>query len=208
MENRIYRHPYFGEMYYLVNVPASVKNNPHAPLLVFLHGAGKRGKDFELIKKNAVPRYIEDGLEIPAVTVCPQCPEHFIWNDYVFFLKDFIDYAVKEHGADPAKISLTGISMGGYGTWEMAMCFPEMFRKLAPVCGGGTPWRAQNLAAPVRAFHGDKDETVPLESSSQMVDAAVKAGKDASLTVFHNVGHNSWDHAYRTTDVLSWLTDI
>ncbi|MGN1121578.1 MAG: prolyl oligopeptidase family serine peptidase [Eubacteriales bacterium] len=207
MENRIYRHPYFGEMYYLAYVPQTLKTAANRPLLVFLHGAGERGKDFELIKKHAVPRYLEEGMDIPAVVLCPQCPTGLIWNNLVLLLKDFLEDTMREYAIDPAKVSLTGISMGGYGTWEMAMCFPSMFRKIAPVCGGGTPWRTNLITAQIRAFHGDKDDCVPPESSYQMVDAAIKAGKDARLTVFHNVGHASWDDAYLTTNVLSWLTE-
>ena len=125
----------------------------------------------------------------------------------MIFLKDFIDSIIDAYKIDRSRVSLTGISMGGYGTWEMAMCYPEMFRKIAPVCGGGTPWRANRIQAKIRAFHGDKDDCVPPESSYQMVDAAKSAGKDVLLTVFHDVDHCSWDTAYLTTNVLEWLTE-
>ena len=82
-----------------------------------------------------------------------------------------------------------------------------MFRKIALVCGGGTPWRAGLIQAKIHAFHGDIDEVVPPESSYQMVDAALNAGKDASLTIFHHVNHGSWDPAYLTTNVIDWLTE-
>ncbi len=208
MEKKIYKHEYFGELYYLVNVPEEYKNKKGAPMLVFLHGSGERGKDFNLIAKNGIPKYINEGMKIPAITVCPQCPENFIWNNYVFLLKDFIEYAAKEYGADTAKISLTGISMGGFGTWEMAMCWPDLFRRIAPICGGGTSWRTDLIKAPVWAFHGDKDQTVLPENSYEMVDALVKQGKDARLTIFHNVGHDSWDDAYLNTKLIDWLTAV
>ncbi len=208
MEEKIYRHPYFGEMYYLIDVPEEFKNTSGAPLVIFLHGAGERGKDHELIYRQGVPRYLrEESKKVAAITICPQCPPEYIWNDIVIFLKDFIDSIIDAYKIDRSRVSLTGISMGGYGTWEMAMCYPEMFRKIAPVCGGGTPWRANRIQAKIRAFHGDKDDCVPPESSYQMVDAAKSAGKDVLLTVFHDVDHCSWDTAYLTTNVLEWLTE-
>ena len=174
---------------------------------MFLHGAGERGRDHALLYRQGLPRYIREGIKsVDAITLCPQCPTEYIWNDIVIFLKDFIDSIIAEYQIDRTRVSLTGISMGGYGTWEMAMCYPEMFRKIAPVCGGGTPWRAWQIQAKIRAFHGDLDDVVPPESSYQMVDAALNAGKDASLTIFHHVDHGSWDPAYLTTNVIDWLT--
>ena len=207
MEKKIYTHPYFGEMYYLLDVPEALKGQKKRPLLIFLHGAGERGKDHELIAKNAVPRMIEEGLSLPCVTVCPQCPNGFVWHTEVHFLKDFIDHIIKEYDIDPSRVSLTGISMGGYGTWEMIMDYPEMFRKAAPVCGGGTPWRAWQIKSKVWAFHGDADGAVPCIGSVQLVDAMKNAGGDARLTLFHGCDHNSWDPAYETTKVLDWLTE-
>ena len=208
MEEKVYTHPYFGDMRYLIYVPEKYRAVPNAPLLVFLHGAGERGDDVSLVCRQAVPRYIAQSIKFPdAITICPQCPTSYIWNDLVLFLKDLIETVIDEYRIDRTRVSLTGISMGGYGTWEMAMCYPEMFRKIAPVCGGGTPWRAERIQAKIRAFHGDRDTVVPPESSYQMVDAAKRAGKDALLTVFHDVDHGSWDMAYLTTNVLEWLME-
>lgn len=205
MTEKQYTHPYFGTLPYLEQIPSDLENTDGAPLLVFLHGAGERGNDLELLYRQAIPRYMREGLTLPCITVCPQCPTGKIWNDLVLWLKDFLEYYINTHRIDRSKVSITGISMGGYGTWEMAMCYPELFRKIAPVCGGGTPWRAGLIEAKIWAFHGDADESVPPESSYQMVDAAVRNGKDAQLTVFHSVGHNSWDSAYQSTKVLEWL---
>ena len=206
MENRIYTHPFFGEMYYLLDIPAELKGKKNLPLLIFLHGAGERGKDHELIKKNAVPRLIEEGLKLPCITVCPQCPEGFVWHNEVVFLKDFIDSIIAEFDVDKSRVAITGISMGGYGTWEMIMTYPDMFCKAAPVCGGGTPWRAGLVKAKVWAFHGDADGAVPYIGSVQLVEAMTRAGGEARLTLFHNCDHNSWDPAYEDTKVLEWLT--
>lgn len=206
MENKIYNHPYFGEFCYCVEVDERVKHAEKRPLLIFLHGAGERGHDFDTLKKIAVPHYIESGMvSLPCVTICPQCPENVTWVNLAFMLRDFLEFVIGEYNIDREKISLTGISMGAYGTWETAMFAPEYFKKIAPVCGGGTPWRAGLINAEIKAFHGDADDCVSPENSYMMVDAAKMCGKTASLTVFHGVGHNSWDEAYLTTDVLEWL---
>lgn len=203
----IYTHPAYGDMYYLLNIPQSLEGKKDRPLLIFLHGAGERGKDHELIKVNAVPKLIDEGLELPCVTVCPQCDVNLTWVNEAQFLKAFIDYAVEAYDIDKTRISLTGISMGGYGTWEMLMLYPDFFYKAAPVCGGGTPWRGGLIKTPVWAFHGDADTAVPPVCSYQMVDAVRNAGGFARLTVFHGVGHNSWDEAYGDSRVLAWLTE-
>ncbi len=205
MTEKLYRHPYFGALPYLEQIPKELENADGAPLLVFLHGAGERGNEPERLYRQAIPKYMHEGLTLPCITVCPQCPEGKIWNDLVFLLMDFLESYIDTHRIDRTKISLTGISMGGYGTWAMAICFPELFRRIAPVCGGGTPWCVGLIQAKIWAFHGDADETVPPESSYRMVDAAVRNGKDAQLTVFHGIGHNSWDSAYQSTKVLEWL---
>jgi len=210
MENKIYNHPYFGEIYYLLDIPEKIKDNEKKPLLIFLHGAGERGADFELLKVQGPPKYLSNGTwtNEKTVTVCPQCPKDITWVNLTYMLKDFLEFVIDEYGIDREKIALTGISMGGYGTWEMSMFAPEYFKKIAPICGGGTPWRAYLINAEIRAFHGDKDTTVPPENSQMMVNAAKANGKDVTYTVFPGVDHNSWDPAYLTTDVLEWLTDL
>ena len=209
MENKIYTHPYFGEIYYLINIPDSVKGQKNVPLLIFLHGAGERGRDYEKIKVHGVPKYIENGTFSPdCITVCPQCPNPFIWNNLTSLLKDFIENIIEEYSIDRSRIAMTGLSMGGYGTWEMAMLYPDLFKKIAPVCGGGTSWRADLIKAQVWTFHGDKDSIVPFENTLMMAEALKKAGKKVDFTVFHNVDHNSWEPAYEKTKVLEWLSEI
>jgi len=209
MENKIYNHPYFGEMYYLIDIPDSVKDKKNVPLLIFLHGAGERGKNFEQIKVHGVPKYIENGTFKPElITVCPQCPKEFVWVNMVSMLKDFLEFIIEEHNIDRNRVALTGISMGGYGTWEMSMLYPEMFKKIAPICGGGTPWRASNIKADVWTFHGDKDDVVPIENTYMMVEALKKAGKNVEFTIFHDIYHDSWSVTYTKTKVLDWLCDI
>ena len=115
---------------------------------------------------------------------------------------------VKVHGL-PKYLSegkeYPAISMGGFGTWEMGISYPELFSAIAPVCGG-LSWRCESLKnMPIWAFHGDIDDIVSLKNSVEMVDAVNKIGGNAKLTIFHNVGHNSWEEAYTATNVVEWL---
>ena len=208
MENKVYNHPYFGEMYYSIDIPEQFKGKENVPMLLFLHGAGERGKDYVLLRKIAVPKLMYEGkISVNAVTVCPQCPENLTWVNLILLLCDFTEYIISEYKIDRNKMSLTGVSMGGYGTWEMAIYAPKMFRKIAPICGGGTVWRANQIEADIWAFHGDKDTVVPLNCSVDMVDEAVRCGKNARLTILHGVEHNSWDEAYLDYRVLEWLCE-
>lgn len=183
--------------------------NEEIPLIVFLHGAGERGNgqaDLDLVNKNALPKYINEGTEYPAFVLCPQCHEGFVWNNLVIILKALIDEIADTYPINKDKIAITGISMGGFGTWEMGITYPEFFSSMAPVCGGGFSWRTPELKnEKIWAFHGDADNVVPPNNSYEMVDGVNKSGGNAKLTVFHGVDHNSWDPAYLETKVIDWL---
>lgn len=183
------------------------------PLVIFLHGAGERGgRDAELSRMtvHSLPALLEQ--TDPAapgaprcVAVCPMCPHGQYWACRVESVLAFIRRMVEKYHADPDRVSLTGVSMGGYGTWFTAIAAPELFSCIAPVCGGGMPWAAGVLKMPVRAFHGDVDITVPVSESIDMVNALKAHGnKDAELTVYHDVGHNCWIQAY-TPALLEWM---
>lgn len=191
---------------YLLWKPTDVKPDEKLPLLVFLHGAGECGTDPQVICCHSVPKVFDEPHNYRCVMVAPQCPTGHTWYLHLTDLRDFILNCVSEYNCDPDMVSLTGISMGGYGTWELAMDFPELFSAIAPVCGGGVAWRASILKnMPVWAFHGDHDDVVLPARSIEMVDAITRAGGHPELTLFHNVGHDSWDRAYRNTTCISWL---
>ncbi len=184
------------------------------PLLVFLHGAGEVGNSIEelihLHKNMALLPHIEEGrVSLPAYGLFPQCPKKYRWSDIVIFLKELIDHMIEELSSDRDRIYLTGISMGGYGTWSMAAANPTMFAAIAPICGGGMAWAARTSLThmPIWAFHGDADDVVLPRNSIEMVDEINKYGGNAKLTIFHGVGHNSWDDAYLNTRLIPWLLE-
>ncbi len=193
---------------YLISFPSDPPQKG-LPLIVFLHGAGERGSDLTILRAHSIPKIFEKDSPVNAITLCPQIPDQDrVWSDYLSELKDLIDETAKTYEADLSRISLTGVSMGGFGVWDLAFRYPHTFSRLAPVCGGGMAWRVPALKhIPVRAFHGDRDDVVNPAYSSDMVDALTRCGGTASLTIFHNTGHDSWNKAYGETNLLSWLIE-
>lgn len=205
-EQRIFKHHAIGEMHYLLQIPDDYTPGK-TPFILSLHGVGERGHDYGLLYVHGLAKMVREGREFPAVILSPQCPVEYVWYNIPFVLKDLIDEVRKELHGEDARISITGLSMGGYGTWEMITDYPELFYKAAPICGGGTPWLAHQIKCPVWAFHGDADMTVPVRNSLEMTDAVNAAGGNARLTLFHGVGHLSWAEAYEDSRVIDWLTE-
>ncbi len=207
MQQSIYRKASGLEFDYLIYQPQKPAATP-LPLLIFLHGSGERGTDLELLKCHSVPKLADaPEFDLPAIVVCPQINSQTdIWSYNLDKLAHFVKELIDRYPVDPNRVSLTGISIGGYGTWEAATRYPELFAAIAPVCGGGHPFRASFLKqVKIRAFHGTADSVVPPHCSTDMVEAVNAAGGQAELTLYHGVGHNAWDPAYSQSDVLSWL---
>lgn len=194
-------------MNYGIALPDYIENAHNLPLLVYLHGAGERGRNFEHIYRHGIPKLLKEGKEFSAVILFPQCPAPYIWNNMVKELKALIDSVVTEYGIQKDRIVLTGSSMGGYGTWETAMCYPEQFAAIAPVAGGGVVWRTSKLKnVPVLAYHGEKDTLVPPSQSVIMVERTNANGGNASLHLLKGLGHNDGiDYTYRNTDLIDRL---
>lgn len=192
------------KMNYLLHAPDP--QGEKLPMVVALHGAGERGDNFDLIPVHGPAKYVAAGEDFPAILIAPQCPSDFVWNQLTVELKELIDFAIKEYDADPDAVSLTGLSMGGFGTWEMGISYPGFFSALAPICGGGMSWRVANIGkTPVWAFHGEEDGVVPISNSYDMCRALKARGGNVVLTVFTFDGHNVWDDAYEKTTLLRWL---
>lgn len=174
------------------------------PLALFLHGSGERGRNLKKLLAYGPPRQVSDGREFPFILVAPQCPPHDRWN--VRLLTGLIDEIERTYAIDPDRIVVTGVSMGGHGTWELGVTIPERLAAIAPVCGWGDPSQACALrSVPVWAFHGAKDDVVPLGGSQVMVEAVVACGGQARLTIYPNAGHDSWTPTYNNPEVYEWL---
>jgi predicted peptidase len=178
------------------------------PLILFLHGSGERGTDLELLKKHGPPKLIAAGQEIPAVVASLQCEPKQIWNPHG--VKAVTDHLVRTERIDTARIYLTGLSMGGFGTWETAFEYPDTYAAIAPICGGaGVRWvMAERIAhLPCWIFHGDKDAAVPVEFSVKMHQALEKLEAPVKLTIYPGVGHDSWTQTYDDPAFWKWLLE-
>jgi predicted peptidase len=191
-------------MRYLLYLPKDYEQQDSWPLLLFLHGAGERGDDLDLVKKHGPPMLIERGQEFPFIVVSPQCPTNRRWEP--FELAALLDEIVEKHRVDQDRIYVTGLSMGGFGTWSLAAYQPDRFAALVPICGGGEPIMARLLRPiPTWVFHGAKDAVVPLERSTIMVEAMKKAGGDVKFTIYPEAGHDSWTDSYANPELYEWL---
>lgn len=174
------------------------------PLILFLHGSGERGEDLEKVKLHGLPAELEKGRSLPAIVVSPQCPLETRWD--VKALKLLLDDLLRRYRVDPDRVYLTGLSMGGFGTWALAAAYPDYFAALAPVCGGGDPETAKAMRhIPQWVFHGVDDEVVPIRRSEEMVEALEAAGAEVRFTRYPDVGHDSWTATYAKPELYEWL---
>lgn len=213
---------------YQVFVPSSAAGGRRPPVILFLHGSGERGNDNRKQVEVGIGSHIRAHLDdFPAIVVFPQAAEHREWNQVADMAFAQLDAASREFNGDPDRTYLTGLSMGGFGTWDYALREPDRFAALVPVCGGlvhpdrpsmdvaGIPAESDPYATaaaelrdiPVWIFHGAKDDLVPPEFSRRMAAALEAAdARDARYTEFPDANHNSWDPAYQQTPELwSWL---
>ena len=193
------------EARYLLYLPKEYEEGDEAwPLLLFLHGAGERGDSLGLVKRHGPPKLIAQGQDLPFIVVSPQERPDSWWNPYD--LDALLDDVIARYRVDEDRVYVTGLSMGGFGTWGLIALNPDRFAAAAPICGGGTPrlmCRAGRL--PVWAFHGAEDPTVPLRRSEEMVDALAACGGDVRLTIYPGVGHDSWTRTYANPEFYDWL---
>ncbi|QMS91556.1 prolyl oligopeptidase family serine peptidase [Nostoc edaphicum CCNP1411] len=177
---------------------------PLLPTILFLHGAGERGSDLDNVKKQGVTQIVEKQPDFPFIVISPQCPRGEYWN--VERLSILLDEVISSYPVDPDRVYLTGLSMGGYGTWHLAAAQPERFAAIAPICGGGNPQAARKLKnLPVWAFHGAKDNVVPLSESEIMVSALKARNGNVKFTVYPEANHDSWTQTYNNPELYDWF---
>lgn len=193
-----------AKLNYLLSLPADYEKSKDSwPLVLFLHGAGESGSDLNKVKIHGPPKLVETRGPFPFILVSPQSPGRG-WNPEV--LNALVDSLIKEHRVDKNRVYLTGLSMGGYGSWTLAAAYPDKFAALAPICGGGNPADASKLARlPIWVFHGAKDSVVPLKRSEEMVDALKAAGGNPKFTVYPEAQHDSWTETYDNPEFYQWL---
>jgi predicted peptidase len=215
-------------LHYMLFVPHDYKpDGKKWPLLLFLHGLGECGdNELERVKIHGPPKIVDSKPDFAFVVVSPQLPPppgydmkdppklsqpellemvRPAWRPEE--LIQLLDHVEQNLNIDPTRVYITGLSMGGYGTWRMVATYPERFAAALPICGGGEPESMARFArrVPIWTFHGAKDAVVPLSETERMVRAVRRARGDVKLTVYADVEHNSWAQTYDNPKVYEWL---
>jgi len=193
------------EVPYLLYLPKDYEESSNKfPLLIFLHGSGERGTDLDKVKFHGPPKLISEGKEFPFIIVSPQCPEGRWWQ--ISELNFLLDELIAELKIDVNRIYLTGLSMGGYGTWAWAEYAPDRFAAIAPVCGGGNPLTISKIGKmPVWAFHGAKDLVVPVAESERLINKLKIVNPDVKFTIYPEAGHDAWTETYNNPELYEWF---
>jgi predicted peptidase len=175
------------------------------PLLIFLHGSGESGQNVEALKAHGPPKLVATGGDLPFIVVSPQARESRQGFDPTV-LNAMLDELIERLPVDTDRIYLTGLSMGGMYTYGWASMNPERFAAIVPVCGAWNPEVACALKrVPVWAFHGAKDDAVPIAEDRAMVDAINQCGGEARMSVYEDIGHDVWNVAYGNPELFAWL---
>ena len=199
------------DMNYLLYLPEGYGKEENKdkkwPVIMFLHGSGERGSDLGRVKVHGPPKIVEQAdrkKDFPFIVVSPQCPEGKWWEPEV--LVALLDDVAATYAVDTDRVYLTGLSMGGFGTWETATAYPDRFAAIAPICGGGNKYRVPALKdVPTWVFHGEDDGAVPIAASEEMVNALKTAGGDVQFTRYPGVGHDSWTPTYDNPELYAWF---
>lgn len=198
---------------YSLYVPEGYGDDPKQkwPLILFLHGAGERAQDdMLLLRKYGIPHVVEE-RDLPFITISPQCPPDMTWGPFIDVLIALLDDTMAHYAVDRSRVYLTGLSMGGYGSWHLGIEHPERFAAIVPICGGGD-WtesfreKLKTLAdKPIWVFHGAKDPWVPLEESERIVRVLREYGSSVRFTIYPEAAHDAWTETYNNPELYTWL---
>jgi len=186
------------------------KDKKQWSLMLFLHGGGERGDDLELVKRHGPPKIVENKKDFPFIVVSPQCPLYERWT--AEHLSALIDEVVSHYRVDEDRIYVTGLSMGGAGTWTITIATPERFAAIAPICPARSlPDKAEVIKnLPIWVFHGTKDNRVPIKRTIEMVDALKECGSNVRFTIYPEPRdplhpHDCWTETYENPELYEWL---
>lgn len=207
-------------MRYLLFVPKDYDKQKKYPLVLWLHGGGSVGDDLQLLlrygDKHGVLYFArsDNQSKYPSFIVAPQCPQNRSWSDRdseqptteMRLVLEILANVQANYSIDSRRLYVTGISLGGYGTWDIIGRRPEMFAAAVPICGGGNTFKAPLMVkTAIWAFHGDQDEVVNVSESRRMITTIRNAGGEPKYTEYQGLGHNSWERAFTEQDLLPWI---
>jgi len=211
-EKNFYTKNFSSTINYYIDLPDDYCETNQYPLIVFLHGMGERGNAQTISKLRAtgLPAVIDQKkLKLPFIIVSPQCPETSSWISQLSNLESLTEYIIDNYPIDKKRVYLTGLSMGGYGTWMLGCTRSDLFAAIAPICGGGIQRYTYLLKdTPIWCFHGEDDDIVPLSESEKMVEALKNFGGNVKFTVYPGVKHNSWTATYENPELYNWFLSI
>jgi predicted peptidase len=209
---------------YRIHTPAKLDPQLRYPLVIFFHGAGERGSDNAKQLVHGVRDILRYAARTdnPTIIIAPQCPRGSQWVDTPWsdpahsmpekpslpmrLAIELLEKTIREKPVDAKRVYVSGLSMGGFGTWDLMQRRPMLFAAAIPVCGGGDPHYARSLAAmPIWVFHGSKDTVVKPMRSRDMIAALKQAGGEPRYTEYKGVGHNAWTETYSNEKVLKWM---
>ncbi|RFS24532.1 phospholipase [Chitinophaga silvatica] len=187
---------------YLMYIPEGYneKKTYKWPIVFFLHGVGEMGANVSVLKQVGLSKVVQ-GKQF--IMIAPLCNKGW-WNPAA--LEKLYKEVMAELHVDTTRVYLTGLSMGGYGTWDWGSYYAEHFAAMVPICGGGSVDRMQRLKSmPIWVFHSADDGTVNVSESRVLVDALKKLGSNVKYTEYPDGGHDAWTRAYNTTELYTWL---
>jgi predicted peptidase len=209
---------------YRYSAPRNPEPGKQYPLVLFLHGAGERGDDNSAQMRHGAPAILAGAEKLGDLCflIAPQCPADKWWspidrktmrlsaadkpNPLLEAVLAIVERTMKEQPIDPKRFYVTGLSMGGYATWDLLGRVPDKIAAALPICGGGDPSLAGRFKSiPVWAFHGEADATVPVKTTRKMIEALEKAGGTPKSTIYPDVNHDSWTPTYADPEVIRWM---
>ena len=180
------------------------------PLMMFLHGIGECGNDLNKVSSIGLAKLASEGKEFPFIIISPQCPSDVWWSDIPDELVALFDDVSDSYDVDKSRLYVTGLSLGGFGTWRLIETYPDKFAAAAPICGAGNDMVAflRLKKLPIWVFHGAKDQAIPLAKSQVMVDAIKRAGNEnIKFTIYPEAGHDSWTETYNNPELYEWFLE-
>ncbi len=201
-------------MGYLLHLPKGYDEDAEKrwPLILFLRGIGERGDDPEKLKIHGIPRVVEERDDLPFITVSPQCPIYSYWSAEVDSLRVLLKDVRERYRVDTSRIYVTGLSMGGFGTWHLILEYPRIFAAALPICGGLQHMGilpVDKLSAlkdlPIWVFHGAKDNVIPYQKSEELVEYLRSIGGNVRFTLYPEADHDSWTVTYNNPEIYSWM---
>jgi len=198
-------------MHYLGYMPQGYEDGNNWPLILYLHGSSEKGNEIQMVETQGIAKELKQGRNLPFLVLIPQCPKTHRWSEppVMKFLSILLEHWIRTRAVDKTRIYLTGMSMGGYGTWYMATQYPRKFAAIAPFCGGGDHLQVNKIKhLPVWAFHNKDDPVTEFQDASEaMVKSLNDIGGNVKATFKDSPDHDCWSTVYAGSELYDWFAE-